>query len=287
MLSYRHGYHAGNHADVLKHWVQVLCLEYLAQKDKPFLYIDTHAGAGLYALFEGFAVKTGEAKTGVSRLWLHKNVPAVFKSYIKVVQVFNEKSLKYYPGSAMIAAHLLREDDRLRLVEMHSADIAPLKQHLGRDRRVKIVDGDGFEQLKASLPPATRRGLILVDPPYEMKEDYWQVIKSVQDGLMRFATGTYLIWYPLLSIAESARIEQKLKKLPCASWLNVQLAVSAKPQGPGMYGSGMFVVNPPWVLKEQLQGGLPWLTKLLARDDAAHYTLDTSPAPHAGKQNIQ
>lgn len=277
MLSYRHGFHAGNHADVLKHWVEVLCIQYMKQKDKPFFYIDTHAGAGLYALFEGFALKTGESKDGIVRLFSHNRVPAVFNDYMDAVRASNDSALKYYPGSPAIAAHLLREDDRLRLVEMHSADVNILEDNLGHDPRVKVISGDGFEQIRALLPPSARRGLILIDPPYEVKEDYQHVLEGVQEGLKRFATGTFLIWYPLLSTTASQKFAGQLQKLH-PSWLNAQLKVSVKPYGHGMYGSGMFVVNPPWVLREQLQEGLPFLAKLLAQDDAAEYTLEFSPA---------
>lgn len=278
MLSYRHGYHAGNHADVLKHWVEVLCIQYMKQKDKPFCYVDSHAGAGLYALFEGFAVKTGEAKQGIGRLWAQKKVPDVFRDYMATVRTFNEKTLKYYPGSPAIAAQLLREDDRLRLVEMHSSDVNLLEQNLGEDPRVKVISGDGFEQIRALLPPSARRGLVLIDPPYELNEDYQYVLQGVQEGLKRFATGTFLIWYPLLSTTASQKFSGQLQKLH-GNWLNVQLKVSVKPYGHGMYGSGMFIINPPWVLRDQLLEGLPYLVKLLAQDDAAEFTLEASPAP--------
>lgn len=278
MLSYRHAFHAGNHADVLKHWVEVLCIQYLKQKDKPFFYIDTHAGAGLYALLEGYAAKTGEYRDGIGRLFSHQRVPSVFDDYLNVVRACNEQALKFYPGSPLIAAQLLREDDRLRLVEMHSADVTLLEQHLGSDPRARIISGDGFEQIRALLPPSARRGLILVDPPYEVKEDYSHVLEGVQEGLKRFATGTYLVWYPLLSITASQKLPVQLKKLH-DNWLNVQLRVSAKPYGHGMYGSGLFVINPPWLLHDQLQQGLPYLVRQLGQDDAAGHVLETSASP--------
>jgi len=278
MLSYRHGFHAGNHADVLKHWVEVLCLQYMKKKDKPFFYIDTHAGAGLYSLFEGFAVKTGESKEGIGRLWEQKKVPDIFADYLQLVRDCNEDSLKFYPGSPLIAARLLRPDDRLRLVEMHSSDVKHLEKNMAHDSRVQVIAGDGFEQIKALLPPATRRGLILVDPPYEIKQDYQQVMLGVREGLRRFATGTYLIWYPLLNASYSRRFFDQLRELPCDNWLNVQLMVNEPPADYGMYGSGLFIVNPPYVLREQLLEGLPYLVQVLGQGGGADFSLDASSA---------
>ena len=278
MLSYRHAYHAGNHADILKHWVQVLCLQYMKKKEKPFFYIDTHAGAGLYTLFEGYAQKTGEYKDGIGRLWAQKKVPDVFADYFACVQSQNESSLKFYPGSPMIAAQLMRDDDRLRLVEMHTSDLRHLEKNLADDPRAQVIDGDGFEQIKALLPPSSRRGLIMIDPSYEIKNDYRQVLQALQEGLKRFATGTFLVWYPLLNANYSQRFAGQMQKLPCDNWLNVQMQVMAMPGGHGMYGSGMFVINPPYVLREQLLEGLPWLVKLLAQGEGADYLLEVSPS---------
>lgn len=277
MLSYRHAFHAGNHADILKHWVEVLCIEYLKKKDKPFFYIDTHAGAGVYALYEGYAQKTSEYKDGIGRLWGQKNAPDVFRELLDCVRACNETTLKYYPGSPSIAAQLLRPDDRLRLVEMHTSDLRHLGKNLGDDPRVQVIDGDGFEQIKALLPPPSRRGLVLIDPPYEIKDDYRRVLSGLQEGLKRFATGTYLVWYPLLNANYSQRFAGQLQQLPADNWLNVQLQVTEMPSGHGMYGSGMFVINPPYVLREQLLQGLPWLVQQLAQGEGAEYTLDVSP----------
>ena len=269
MLSYRHAFHAGNHADVLKHWVMVLCLQYMKRKDKPFLYLDTHAGAGLYPLSNHIAEKNGEYKEGIERLWNQPDTPAAFEDYLAVVRYYNERSLIVYPGSAAIATHLLRTDDRLALAELHPADIKLLQSHLGNDKRLSIFHSDGFQQVKALLPPPSRRGLVLIDPPYELKDDYSRVITALKDGLKRFATGTYLVWYPLLNAPYSQRFASQLQALPNIKWLNIQLMVRSKPNGPGMYGSGMFVINPPYTLQGQMQQGLPWLAEKLACDDRA------------------
>lgn len=276
MLSYRHGFHAGNHGDVLKHWVQLLCLEYLKQKDKPFFYIDTHAGAGMYSLTGPYAQKTGEAKDGIGRLWDKKKLPGGLQAYLDLVKGCNKAKMAHYPGSPVIAAQLLREDDRLRLIEMHGADSLTLRKHFGRDKRVKVVEGDGFVDLKGLLPPATRRGMVLMDPSYEIKSDYPKVIKALNEGLKRFSTGQYLVWYPLINSVSAQRFSDQLQKISCDGWLDVQLRVSRPPQGHGMYGSGMFVINPPWTLRQQLEQGMPELTRLLAQDDAADWSVQFS-----------
>lgn len=269
MLSYRHGYHAGNHGDVLKHWVQVICLQYLKQKDKPFFYIDTHAGAGMYSLTGPYAKKTGEAREGIGRLWEQKKLPASLKEYVNLVRECNKTKLAHYPGSPVIAAALMREDDRLRLIEMHGSDGVTLRKHFARDSRVKVIEGDGFVDLKGLLPPPSRRGMVLMDPSYEIKSDYSKVVKSINEGLKRFATGQFLVWYPLINSVHAQRFSEQLRKIPCDSWLDVQLQVSRPPQGHGMYGSGMFVINPPWTLREQLEQGLPELIRVLGQDDGA------------------
>lgn len=276
MLSYRHGFHAGNHGDVLKHWVQVLCLQYLKQKDKPIFYIDTHSGAGMYSLTGPYAKKTGEFSAGIGRLWQQKKLPPVLQDYFNVVKQCNKAKLAHYPGSPVIAQSLLREDDRLRLIEMHGSDSVTLQKHFARDQRAKVIEGDGFVDLKGLLPPASRRGMVLMDPSYEMKSDYSKVIKAVNEGLKRFATGQYLVWYPLINSVNAQRFSEQLRKIPCDSWLDVQLKVSLPPQGHGMFGSGMFVINPPWTLREQLEQGLPELTRLLAQDEGADWSLQTS-----------
>ncbi len=277
MLSYRHGFHAGNHGDVLKHWVLVLCLEYLKQKDKPFFYIDTHSGSGRYSLSDPYARKTAEADDGIARLWQAAQLPEVLHSYLEQVRACNQDQLTRYPGSPALAASLLREDDRLRLIEMHSADLKALHKLFARDRRAKVLEGDGFLQVKGLLPPASRRGLVLMDPSYEIKSDYSKVVKSIRECLKRFATGQYLVWYPLINSVSAQRFSEQLQKLPCESWLDVQLQVNCAPQGHGMYGSGLFVINPPWTLRDQLEQGLPTLTELLARDDGAEWSIQAGP----------
>jgi 23S rRNA (adenine2030-N6)-methyltransferase len=276
MLSYRHAFHAGNHADVLKHAVLNRLLAYLNQKDKPYWYIDTHAGAGAYQLDTGFAAKNAEWRDGIGRLWNRQDLPETFAAYVAQVRAMNPDGvLRHYPGSPLVALHGLRGEDRLRLFELHSSDAPLLTSNLARaGRRALIRTMDGFAGLKSVLPPATRRALTLIDPPYEDKADYARVVSALQDAHGRFATGVYVVWYPCLQRAESARLPAALHALPFTHWLDVQLHVHApRPDGFGLHGSGLFIANPPWTLAAELQSSLPWLVAQLGQDVTARFTL--------------
>ena len=277
MLSYRHAFHAGNHADVLKHFIEVQLLRYLAQKDKPFWYIDTHAGAGCYALDSGYATQNAEYESGIARLWDRSDLPAPLLDYIALVKRINpDGTLKLYPGSPLIAQTLLREQDRLRLFELHPTDHEILQENFAADsRRVLIQKADGFGALKALLPPPPRRALVLIDPPYEEKQDYQRVVSALQEGLKRFANGVYAVWYPQLQRAEASQLPQQLKHLEVKSWLHVALSVHAPGEdGFGMHGSGMFILNPPWVLHSVLQEVMPYLVKVLGKAGEAEFELE-------------
>ncbi len=281
MLSYRHAFHAGNHADVLKHFVQMQLLQYLAQKDKPYWVIDTHAGAGCYELTSGYAAKNAEYESGIARLWAVADLPAALADYVALVKGLNaDGALKLYPGSPLVTQALLREQDRSRLFELHPSDYELLAQNFAQyDKQVVVQKSDGFAALKALLPPPPRRALVLMDPPYEEKQDYKRVVDALQEGLKRFATGTYAVWYPCLQREESARLPDKLKRLPVKSWLQVELHVQAPAaDGFGMHGSGMFVLNPPWTLHATLQEVMPRLVALLGQDASAGFVLEQQAA---------
>jgi 23S rRNA (adenine2030-N6)-methyltransferase len=278
MLSYRHAFHAGNHADVLKHLILLQIAEYLGEKPAPFWIIDTHAGAGRYALESAHASKLAEYKDGIGRLWEAKGLPPAAKDYVDMVRQLNpDGQLRHYPGSPWLARQMLRDSDRLRLYEMHTTDAKLLLECFkGTGREVAITDGDGFIGLKAILPPPPRRALVLIDPSYETKGDYTAVIKALQEALKRFPTGTYALWYPMLSKLESRQLPDKLKRLGCSNWLHATLEVKAPAKdGFGMNGSGMFVINPPWTLEKKLHETLPKLTELLAQGAGAKYTLES------------
>jgi len=276
MLSYRHSFHAGNHADVLKHFVLVQLLQYLNQKDKPYWVVDTHAGAGLYALNQAQASKNAEFEYGIAKLLASDELPMPLKDYVQLVKGFNPNGgLQHYPGSPLIAQTLMRRDDRLRLFELHPADSKLLTQNFEHDKQVKIETSDGFAGLKAYLPPPPRRGLVLIDPPYEVKDDYKTVVITLKDALQRFATGTYVVWYPMLQREESLELPDRLKRLPIANWLNVGLQVATPSlDGFGMHGSGLFIINPPWTLLATLKTVMPYLVNVLEQDDGAAYLLE-------------
>jgi len=277
MLSYRHAFHAGNHADVLKHFVLIELLRYFNRKDKPWWYIDTHAGAGCYALESDQAAKNAEFAAGIMRLWERDDVPEALRPYLEAVGQFNSHGrLNFYPGSPALAMTQLREQDRMRLFELHPADVVALEQTFARDNeRVAVRKADGFAGLRGLLPPPTRRAVVLIDPPYEVKDDYRRVIEVVSDAMKRFPGGTYAVWYPMLARTEARRLPERLAELGAESWLDVRLAVS-KPgrDGFGMFGSGLYVINPPWVLPEILEKTMPWLVKMLALDDEAGFDLE-------------
>ncbi|AZN37958.1 23S rRNA (adenine(2030)-N(6))-methyltransferase RlmJ [Iodobacter ciconiae] len=281
MLSYRHAFHAGNHADVLKHYIQTQILSYFNQKDKSYWYIDTHSGAGVYSLTEGYATKNAEFESGIARLWERDDLPESIAEYVDVVKALNpDGKLTLYPGSPYVADQLLRPTDRLRLFELHSSDSKILKENFAEaGRRVAVIAGDGFTGIKAVLPPPPRRGVTLIDPPYEDKNDYDYVIDMLHEALSRFATGTYAVWYPQLQRAESKQLPEELKKLGVNSWLHVALSVqSPSKDGFGMHGSGMFILNPPWTLAKTLRETMPYLVKILGQDKGAKYVLEEKTA---------
>jgi 23S rRNA (adenine2030-N6)-methyltransferase len=281
MLSYRHAFHAGNHADVLKHLVLVQLTRYLGQKDKSFTVIDTHAGAGAYALDSGYAIKLAEYKEGIGRLWGHNDLPPALAEYVDLVRRMNpDRRLQTYPGSPLIALWTMREQDRLRLFELHSKDARLLQETFQDAGKQAIVEaGDGFAGLKALLPPPSRRALVLIDPSYEDKQDYERVFHALKDSLTRFSSGTYALWYPQLTRLDAHELPQRLKRLPVKSWLHVALRVSRPSKdGFGMHGSGMFVLNPPWTLHATLAEVMPFLAETLAMDAGAGFTLEQQEA---------
>ncbi|MEY1272123.1 23S rRNA (adenine(2030)-N(6))-methyltransferase RlmJ [Proteus mirabilis] len=271
MLSYRHSFHAGNHADVLKHIVQTLIIESLKEKEKPFLYLDTHAGAGRYQLTNAHATRTGEYLEGIARLWQQEEVPELILPYLEAVSSLNTSGeLRYYPGSPLLAAKLLREQDLLMLTELHPTDFPLLRTEFSRDKRVRVFREDGFGQLKSKLPPASRRGFALIDPPYELKQDYSAVVKGIVEGYKRFATGTYAIWYPVVHRQQIKRMLKELEATGIRKILQIELAVKPDSDQLGMTASGMIVINPPWKLASQMTSILPWLHKTLVPEGTGH-----------------
>ena len=298
MFSYRHAFHAGNHADVLKHTVLIATLDYLLEKDAALTVVDTHAGAGLYRLDGDYAGTSGEATQGVMRLLASKGSPgapaelaAALKRYLDiVVGDFNPKGgARIYPGSPFITQHLLREHDRLKLYELHPTDSRTLSANtaqLDAGRQIAVLREDGFGSATKFLPPPSRRALVLCDPSYEMKSDYARVQGFITEALKRFATGTYAVWYPIIPRPEAHDLPRRLKTLATKAgkpWLNASLTVKSSkimttPTGearrPGLPASGMFLINPPFTLKAQLAEALPQLVAVLGQDRNAAFSLE-------------
>ncbi|MEA3394077.1 MAG: 23S rRNA (adenine(2030)-N(6))-methyltransferase RlmJ [Pseudomonadota bacterium] len=293
MFSYRHAFHAGNHADVLKHTVLIAMLHHLTQKEAALTVLDTHAGAGLYRLDSEFTETSGEAADGIQRLLKPTEgmtlAPAL-QDYLDLVASFNSKgNWRIYPGSPFIIQRLLRGHDKLKLFELHPTDTKTLManvEQLEAGRQVAVLREDGFEGIRKFLPPPARRALVLCDPSYELKNDYARVAAMATEALKRFPTGTYAIWYPIIPRPEAHDLPRKLKTLATKagkSWLHATLTVKssklvADVQGetkrPGLPASGMFVINPTHTLKPALQAALPQMVTLLAQDRHAAFTLD-------------
>ncbi|BCK04465.1 TPA: 23S rRNA (adenine(2030)-N(6))-methyltransferase RlmJ [Vibrio cholerae] len=274
MLSYRHSFHAGNHADVLKHIVQSLILNSLQQKEKPFVYHDTHSGVGRYDLTHEWSEKTGEYKQGIARVWQQDHIPTELDSYLDAIRQLNQgETLRYYPGSPRVARAHLREQDRMVLTELHPSDYPLLEQEFHRDRQVSIYKEDGFARLKASLPPQERRGLVLIDPPYELAKEYRDVVRAIAQSYKRWATGIYAIWYPVVNRCDIDDMLQGLQGLEIRKILQIELGVAPDTNERGMTASGMIVINPPWTLESQMQTILPFLKQAIA-PATGHYKVE-------------
>jgi len=274
LLSYRHSFHAGNHADVVKHIVQSLILNALQQKEKPFVYHDTHSGVGRYDLTHEWSEKTGEFKQGIARLWQQDNVPAEIQSYLDAIKTLNQgEDLRYYPGSPRVARAHIRQQDRMVLTELHPSDYPLLEQEFHRDRQVSIYKEDGFQRLKASLPPKERRGLVLIDPPYELAKEYRDVVNAIAQSYKRWATGIYAIWYPVVNRCDIEDMIEGLEGLGINKILQIELGVSPDSNERGMTASGMIVINPPWKLESQMKEILPFLQQAIA-PATGHYKVE-------------
>jgi 23S rRNA (adenine2030-N6)-methyltransferase len=314
MFSYRHAFHAGNHADVLKHTVLIATLDHLLEKEAALTVVDTHAGAGLYRLDGDYAGTSGEAAEGILRLLSEKKSPApaapaaksatkkvatpeaeapladAIARYLSVIHDFNPKGgARIYPGSPFIVQHLLRDHDKLKLFELHPTDARTLDANIAQleaGRQIAVLREDGFGSATKFLPPPSRRALVLMDPSYEIKSDYGRVLDFAAEALKRFATGTYAIWYPIIPRPEAHDLPRRLKTLATKAgkpWLHATLTVKSskltttptgETQRPGLPASGMFLINPPYTLKPLLAAALPQLVERLAQDRHAASSLD-------------
>ena len=284
MLAYRHAFHAGNHADVLKHLTLVALLRHMNLKDKGYRIVDTHAGAGGYSLKSEYANKRGEYHDGIERLWQRADLPAAVADYVALVRSFNGgKNLVQYPGSPALAHMLMRPQDTLRLFEIHPTDHKILSSYLGDVAEVEVKMADGFASLRPLLPPPTRRALVVIDPSYEIKTDYPRTLTALREVLERFADAVVMIWLPQLQLIEAAQLPQRLKASAKTGakkgWLHARLTVrgaTAGERGFGMLGSSIFVANPPHTLAATLRECLPWMAQVLGQDAHAAQRVETA-----------
>jgi len=278
MLSYLHSFHAGNFADVLKHSVTSHILKYMVQKPKPIFYLDTHSGTGAFELKAHEAQKNQEYLNGIGQLWTLKeatNQPKIIKTYLDLITQFNHlqgnqtSKLNFYPGSPWFAQTLLREQDRLNFFELHPREFKTLSQNFKHDRRISVFNQDGFHACISQLPPKEKRGYILIDPPYEVKEDYQTVVKTLIQAHKKFATGTYALWYPVVQRHRIITLEKAFINSGIKNIQLFELGIHADSEK-GMMSSGMIVINPPWTLMEAMQEALPFLKAQLA-PKTGHY----------------
>lgn len=265
MLSYRHSYHAGNHADVVKHLTEVAILDYLLKKDKPLCYHDTHAGAGLYSLHSEHAQKTAEFKEGIAKLWHYQSQDqsqaqpksAVLQKYLALLKQLNpDNELNFYPGSPKIAALMLRQQDYLQATELHPTDFPVLKSQFVKRRYTRIENMDAYAGFKAMLPPLVKRGLVLIDPPYELKTEYQDLVTGLLEAYKRWPQATYAIWYPVIERSAAEAFIAAIVATGIKNQLRIEFNLHADSSGHGMTGSGMLVINPPYTLAAELTQAL-------------------------------
>ena len=264
MLAYRHLFHAGNFADVFKHALLTRLLLALQRKDKPFFYLDTHAGIGRYDLQHAWAAKLAEHRDGIDRIW-GRDVPAVLKPYLEAVQAENRKGdLRFYPGSPCIAQRFLRAGDRMDLVELNREDCSALARLFKDDARVHVHCMDGYQALKAFLPPRERRGLVLVDSSFDRAHEFERLVEGLELAHKRWATGVFALWYPLMEANAIRAFERAIVQTGIRRILRLELSVLPETWNQGLRGSAMLVVNPPFGLDQEARPLLAWLWKMLA-----------------------
>jgi len=265
-MNYRHAYHAGNHGDVLKHVVLTRLLAHLTQKDRPFRVIDAYAGTGLYQLDGVEAGKTGEWEGGIGKLAepFTPEIEALLAPYRQIIVALNSNGgMRFYPGSPEIAARMMRPGDRLIANELHPDDHALLASRYRRDRRVTVMKLDAKACVKGNLPPTERRGLILIDPPYEQPGEAEKAVGMLAEGLKRFANGVFVLWYPVKAKGDEDFLAEATKALAIPGTLKAELRIREAFREGGLAGSGLIIVNTPWKLDEELGLILPALAKRL------------------------
>ena len=277
-MNYRHAYHAGNFADVVKHTILTRILAYLMRKDAAFRVIDTHAGVGIYDLFGDKAERTGEWRDGIGRVMateLPDPVAELLAPYLDAVRAQNpDGDLRYYPGSPFITRHMLREQDRLMAFELHPMDANRLKENFAGDFQTRITQLDAWDIFGTHLPPKEKRGLVLVDPPFEEKGEFARMVQGLEKAHKRWPGGTYAFWYPIKEPDEVEAYVKALKKSGIPKILRLELTIRPPSTPPRLHGTGMVVVNPPFVLEEEMRTVLPLLADLLSDEGRGRWRVD-------------
>lgn len=281
-MNYRHAFHAGNFADVLKHAVLTRIIEYLKRKPGAFRVIDTHAGIGLYDLSGDEAQRTGEWHDGIGRLiqaTLPDEAAALLAPYLDAVKALNpDGGIRFYPGSPLVTRSLLRVNDRLTAIELHPEDTLELKRHLAGDFQARVITLDGWLAMGAHMPPKEKRGLVLVDPPFEQKGEFDRLVDGLLKAYRRWPGGVYALWYPLKDRPQVEEFRQRLRETGIADILDIVIELRPASLEPKLDGCGMVVVNPPFVLEEEMAILLPVLREALGEDGAkAHATWLAKP----------
>jgi len=278
MLSYRHAFHAGNFADVHKHIVLSMLVESLLLKDAPFCYLDSHAATGRYDLHSAEAQKNAEYRQGILRLWRQDSVPDVVRPYLSAVQTLNNPEIvtepRYYPGSPRIVRHFLRPQDRMILTELHPADFQRLQQEFAADRQVAVHRLDGYQGLKAFLPPQERRGLVLIDPAFERRDETSHMIRALQSACKRWPQGVYALWFPITNRGALDGFYQKVQKTGIRKILSCELCIRPPLTARHLNGSLMVIINPPWQTDIKLRAIQPWLATILADNGQASHSVE-------------
>lgn len=282
-MNYRHIFHAGNFADVFKHFILCLCLEKLREKENPFFVIDTHSGIGKYDLKSEVANKTAEYKDGILKLMAQKNIDPIFKNYIDIVKKFNqfekdlsEGEINIYPGSPQFVKQFLRENDKAIFAELHPQDFILLKRNFAGNQKIKMLNQDGYLLPKSYLPNVVKRGLVLIDPPFEKEngreDDFAQIVKYLKEAYRRFATGIYLIWYPIVDEKLTNNFHEQIKNLKIDKILISEIIIDQKITD-GFKGCGMLIINAPWQLEEKLSRALPLMLEYFGKGKAGKVCL--------------
>lgn len=268
MLAYRHLFHAGNFADVFKHALLTRLVLALEKKDKPFFVLDTHAGIGRYDLTHEWALKNAEFRDGIAMVWGRKDVPDEFIPYLEAIRGENAgTALRFYPGSPRIVRRLLRPVDRMVLVELNRKDCENLGGLFGGDPQVKVHLMDGYQSLKAFLPPKERRGLVFIDSSFDRAREFDRLTDALVEAHRRFASGVYALWYPLMEPLAMRAFERGIVASGIRKILQLEISVLPDNWSGGMRGCGMLVVNPPFGFEQEARSMLKWLQPVLSRED--------------------